>query len=120
VELLDYDDLIPAYLKAGAVSEPSELPAVSITDDFQGLMPLAIKVVRDALTTDISTYDKESLAAAKFQVDTALRQLSIAARVDENAVRRTEVSILPRLLARIAEEKANLEKEVHGRRSDIL
>jgi len=108
MELLDYDDLIPAHLKAGAVSEPTEMQAVSIPDDFHGLMPLAIKVVRDALTTDISTYDKESLAAAKFQVDTALRHLSIAARVDENAIRRTEVSILPRLLARIAEEKEKM------------
>jgi hypothetical protein len=108
VELLDYDDLIPAHLKAGAISEPSELPVVSIADDFQGLMPLAVEVVRDALTRDISTYDKDSLAAAKFRTDTALRQLSIAARVDENAVRRTEVSILPRLLARIAEEKEKM------------
>jgi hypothetical protein len=120
MELLDYDDLIPAHLKAGAVSAPTEVPVVSIADDFQGLMPLAIKVVRTALTTDISTYDKDSLAAAKFQVDTALRQLSIAARVDENAVRRTEVSILPRLLARIAEEKENLARDMPLHRSDIL
>jgi len=120
VELLDYDDLIPDHLKAEVIAAPSELPVVSIPDDFHGLMPLAIKVVRNALTTDISTYDKDSLAAAKFQVDTALRHLSIAARVDENAVRRTEVSILPRLLARIAEEKANLEKEVYDRRSEFL
>ncbi len=115
VELLDYDDLIPAHLKAGAVSEPAELPVVTIADDFHGLMSLAVKVVRNALTTDISTYDKASLAAAKFQVDTALRQLSIAARVDENAVRRTEVSILPRLLARIAEEKEKMgQVGLHG------
>jgi hypothetical protein len=67
---------------------------------------LAMKTTREILTLDASLYDENFVAILKLKQAAAADVYRTATRVDETIMRRQEQSILPKLWARLQEEKA--------------
>lgn len=105
MEILGWENLIPDNLRARAAPEPDKEIVVLAEDNLAEMTRLAMKTTREILTLDANLFEKEFVSILKLKQAAAADVYRTATRVDETIMRRQEASILPKLWARLQEEK---------------